>query len=278
MTTMKQYESNLVQPGGRTGCVDPSSPFIFQVIPRATDKLMISFQGGGGCWDKNSTTPRPLCTTTASAQSLVGIYANPPHESGYENYTVVELLYCSGDLHAGDVHRNYSLTEGGKNVIQSGYYNTMATIEWIRHQMDDGSLSKSLTSLVIIGQSAGSVAAQLWSDYLLKTFKYKSAIVIPDSFVAVAPAGFGKFVKDYGICKHPDELLQSDEYLIDLCNNGQLDHMSDVVMKTIKKHPNVTFAFIQAKEDRVQWSYYNIQVKSIGNVIYIFILFCPFND
>ena len=72
--------------------------------------------------------------------------------------------------------------------------------------------------------------------------------------------------------------MQSDEYLIDLCNNGQLDHMSDVVMKTIKKHPNVTFAFIQAKEDRVQWSYYNIQVKSIGNVIYIFILFCPFND
>jgi hypothetical protein len=155
---------------------------------------MISFQGGGGCWDKNSTTPRPLCTTTASAQSLVGIYANPPHESGYENYTVVELLYCSGDLHAGDVHRDYSLTEGGKNVIQSGYYNTMATIEWIRHQMDDGSLNKSLTSLVIIGQSAGSVAAQLWSDYLLKTFKYKSAIVIPDSFVALAPAGFGKLL------------------------------------------------------------------------------------
>jgi len=161
---------------------------------------MISFQGGGGCWDKNSTTPRPLCTTKASAktaQSLVGIYAeNPPHKikSGYENYTVVELLYCSGDLHAGDVYRDYSLTEGGKNVIQSGYYNTMATIEWIRHQMDDGSLSKSLTSLVIIGQSAGSVAAQLWSDYLLKTFKYKSAIVIPDSFVAVAPAGFGKLL------------------------------------------------------------------------------------
>ena len=72
--------------------------------------------------------------------------------------------------------------------------------------------------------------------------------------------------------------MQSDEYLIDLCNNGQLDHMSDVVMKTIKKHPNVTFAFIQAKKDIVQWSYYNIQVKSIGNVIYIFILFCPFND
>jgi len=155
---------------------------------------MISFQGGGGCWDKNSTTPHPLCTTTASAQSLVGIYANPPHKSGYEDYTVVELLYCSGDMHAGDVHRDYSLTKGGENVIQSGYYNTMATIEWIRDQMDDGSLSKSLTSLVIIGQSAGSIAAQLWSDYLLKTFEYKSAIVIPDSFVAVAPEGFGKLL------------------------------------------------------------------------------------
>jgi hypothetical protein len=31
MYSMKQYESNFVQPGGRTGCVDPSSPFIFQV-------------------------------------------------------------------------------------------------------------------------------------------------------------------------------------------------------------------------------------------------------
>jgi hypothetical protein len=80
------------------------------------------------------------------------------------------------------------------------------------------------------------------------------------------------------MCNHPDELLQSDEYLIDLCNNGELEHFSDIVNKTIQKHPNVTFAFIQAKKDRVQWSYYNIQLKSIGNVIYIFILFCPFND
>jgi hypothetical protein len=70
----------------------------------------------------------------------------------------------------------------------------MATIEWILRQMDDGSLSQSLTSLVIIGQSAGSVAAQQWSDYLLTTFEYKSAIVIPDSFVGVAPEGFGKYL------------------------------------------------------------------------------------
>ena len=72
--------------------------------------------------------------------------------------------------------------------------------------------------------------------------------------------------------------MQSDKDLIESCINDQLENLSDIVMKTIKKHPNVTFAFIQAKEDRVQWSYYNIQVKSIGNVIYIFILFCPFND
>jgi hypothetical protein len=74
------------------------------------------------------------------------------------------------------------------------------------------------------------------------------------------------------MCKHPVELLQSNNYLIDLCNNGKLEHFSDIVTKTILKHPKVTFAFIQAKKDIVQWSYYNIQVKSIGTVIYIYII------
>ena len=151
------------------------------------DKLLFSFQGGGVCWDSSSTS-QATCRLPLSIQQPYGIYDNTNVLNNFSDYTIVHILYCSGDLHIGDVTRNYSYN--GNTVIQSGYNNTLATIRWVLGQIGNnttGQLSPIFSKLVILGSSAGSLAAQLWSDYLLNTFKYESAAVISDSFVGVLP-------------------------------------------------------------------------------------------
>ena len=53
-------------------------------------------------------------------------------------------------------------------VIQSGYNNTLAAIRWVLGQIGNntGQLSPIFSKLVILGSSAGSLAAQLWSSIL----------------------------------------------------------------------------------------------------------------
>ena len=51
---LPQGKTTMVYPGGETRCIK-GDDFAFQVVPGDTDKLIISFQGGGACWDKAST-------------------------------------------------------------------------------------------------------------------------------------------------------------------------------------------------------------------------------
>ena len=48
ISSMPADQSTLVYPGGNTRCIlSTSTPYAFQVIPGASDKLIIYFQGGG---------------------------------------------------------------------------------------------------------------------------------------------------------------------------------------------------------------------------------------
>ena len=150
---------------------------------------MISFQGGGAGWDHFTLKTLPDVTKDLSCQRTIkkmypeGIYnRSESHKSdnAFQSYTMVNVLYCSGDLHAGDVTRN-------NNVKQTGYANTIATLNWIKTQIKGGYLAANLDNLVISGQSAGAIGAQFWSDYILTNFAATKKVVIIDSYLGVLP-------------------------------------------------------------------------------------------
>ena len=74
-----------------------STPYAFQVIPRASDKVLVYFQGGGACWTKE-TTKLGLCTTDATPSELEGIFDGADKKNKYKDFTIVQALYCSGDV------------------------------------------------------------------------------------------------------------------------------------------------------------------------------------
>jgi hypothetical protein len=58
-------------------------------------------------------------------------------------HKIVHVLYCSGDLHAGNVTRPYDDNKGVP-VQQKGYFNTKAAVDWALENMQ-----AELTSFVV---------------------------------------------------------------------------------------------------------------------------------
>ena len=110
---MPKLPSTVVFPGGQTRCIfSDSTDYAFQVWPGATDKLLFYFQGGGACWDQSSTSPAPLCYTDISAQETHGVFDREDPTNKFSEYTIVHLMYCSGDMFVGNVVRPYNDSNG----------------------------------------------------------------------------------------------------------------------------------------------------------------------
>ena len=99
---MSKDTSTLVFPGGETRCIySDSTPYAFQVIPGATDKLLFYFQGGGACWDRVSDALN-FCSSDVSPQISAGVFDRTDPQNQYKDYTIVHAMYCSGDVWGGD--------------------------------------------------------------------------------------------------------------------------------------------------------------------------------
>ena len=94
--SMTPNESTLVFPGGDTRCIySTSTPYAFQVIPGAMDKVMVYFQGGGACWDRISDR-LGFCTTDITPQGPYGIFDREDVQNAFADFTIIHALYCSG--------------------------------------------------------------------------------------------------------------------------------------------------------------------------------------
>jgi hypothetical protein len=155
--------------------------------------VLLYFQGGGACWDAASTKAG-FCTSDSSPQSLVGIFDRTEATNAYKDYTIVHVMYCSGDLFGGDIVRDYN-DDAGVPVTQKGYANGLSAVNWIQSQQASGALASSLTDFVVMGCSAGSIGAQIWSDNALNFVKWKQVSRPAALSLSVAGLLFDFFVR-----------------------------------------------------------------------------------
>jgi len=115
-----------------------------------------------------------------------------------------------------------------------------------------GALAETLTELVIMGCSAGSIGAQLWGKQVLTSIAWQKAAVVPDSYAGVFPPGSqGPLIYNYGFCK--SGFLSAD--LLVKCEAQELS-IQDIDLEFIAATPTVPYTFIQSKVDDVQQSFY----------------------
>ncbi|CAK9022647.1 unnamed protein product [Durusdinium trenchii] len=251
--------TTIIQPGGRTSCLQQDGgPYQFVVRPGDAQKLLISFQGGGACWE--STSFKHACVADIQeALSGSGLLSNSgPLSDAQRNplrdYTVVEVLYCSGDIFLGDVTQSWASGRGpAQQLRQAGAVNLRAVLQWVQKNF------KSVTSLVMMGSSAGALAAQVYSPTILELIPHQNAAVISDSYAGVFPSNTeGAVLQRWKACSlnifSPEQQRACQESRIGL---------PDVVAKIIQEHPTVAYGFIQSKADSFQRLFYELVAFTI---------------
>lgn len=254
LSSLPKQSINKVFPGGRTRCIF-GTEFFFEVIPGDSDKLLLTMQGGGACWDEFTTVTVPCCFPDPYDSYFLGPRNLCPGSTPFENHTTVLVSHCSGDLHAGNASRPWpNPSDPSVPIEHHGYDNMRSVIDWIKANMD-----AKLSHFALHGESAGGIGAQVWSSTLLTEFKYDRANVLVDSYAGVFPEHFqARVFQDLGVC---EAVLATGEWH-ERCLDGSIT-IPDLFEGTMKAFPDVTFGSINSKHDAIQTVFYQIAASSL---------------
>ncbi|KAG2783451.1 hypothetical protein JG687_00006008 [Phytophthora cactorum] len=289
LTTSALDSSTVIYPGGATRCafddfsnssVDytTNSTYFFQVFPapeQSKTKLMLYFQGGGACIDDDTCAFGLQCifeTFTANARPLsTGVLNRSNDENLFNDYNIVHLPYCTGDLHIGSRVDHitdsplYALLDMpeclGHNMTlhQVGYNNTKAVLDWALENYPNPE------EIIISGYSAGALGAQALSALVADTWQVEENnirySVLSDSYVGVLPSDYtaGKLISYYGSCELD---LKVAAELWDRCDDNDLT-VTEMMSYMIESVPAAQWLFLNSMYDETQRYFYQLVEEGI---------------
>jgi Pectinacetylesterase len=170
-----------VLPGGDCECAD-GSEFAFWERRADPTKVVFWLDGGGGCWDattcaftdEDSTTYDWNVSPDDDPALEEGIFDRSDPDNPFADYTFVYLPYCTGDVHLGDVTREYS---PDLTVEHNGFVNGSTALAYLVEHYPDAD------QVVVAGESAGSVAAPVYAGLV--------SDALPDAQITVLADGSG---------------------------------------------------------------------------------------
>lgn len=179
-----------IEPGGDTACSD-GSPYRFFVHPGDPARLLVEFEGGGGCWSAETCAmdiyTRRVATDPEAARrrgQLAGIYDRGNPENPFREWTHVYVPYCTGDLHWGNSARTYTSAAAAFTVQHRGAANAAAALRWASENVP------APARVTVTGCSAGGYGAILWAPALLDRYSGATFVHLSDSAAGVVPPGF----------------------------------------------------------------------------------------
>ena len=167
-----------VVPGGDCQCAD-GSEFSFWVREANPKKVVFYLQDGGACFSAETCAPeRDLYNTRRSTRARPGggIFDFADERNPFADYSVVYVPYCTGDVHIGNATTEYA---PGLTVQHKGYVNGTAALDHL------AATFPGATDVVVMGESAGSVAAPLYAGLVSDR--------LPDARITVLADGSGSY-------------------------------------------------------------------------------------
>ncbi|GMF12599.1 unnamed protein product [Phytophthora lilii] len=284
--------SVLIYPGGNTRCAfddyqdsvttfSTNSTYFFQVFLNSNldkSKLMIFFQGGGACADKDTCAFGLQCSlgasatfSTAATASSSGVLDRSLEDNMFKDWNVVFIPYCTGDIHIGN--RVTAAYESGIETLlgnsqclgldyamhMNGYNNTMAVLDWARENYPD------VEDLIVGGESAGSLGAQVHSARIAEMWdvdaKGTRFSVLADSYVGVVPQDdpAAELLVYYGACTNDFGL---SEDTVAACEAGTATTI-EMIEALLQAQTDGNWLFINSKGDLTQRYFYALVDEGI---------------
>ena len=165
-------------PGGDCQCSD-GSEFSFWVRKANPQKVVFYLQDGGACFSAETCAPDSDLYQTTSTEGPAGeggIFDFADARNPFADYSVVYVPYCTGDVHLGNTTTEYA---PGLTVHHKGYVNGTAALDHL------AATFPGATDVVVVGESAGSIAAPLYAGLV--------ADRLPDARITVLADGSGSY-------------------------------------------------------------------------------------
>jgi hypothetical protein len=183
-----------VVPGGDCACADGSE---FNVWVREADpnKVVLFLEGGGACFDATTcafvdSSPYDWNISPDDDPALMsGIFDFSNSDNPFADHSFVYVPYCTGDVHLGNLTRDYA---PDLTVEHVGFVNGLTGLGFLADSF------QSAEHVVVVGESAGAVAAPLYGGLV--------SDLLPDARVTVFADSAGAYPDEPGINTFADEL------------------------------------------------------------------------
>jgi Pectinacetylesterase len=164
-----------IVPGGDCQCSD-GSEFSFWVREANPNKVVFFLQDGGNCFSAETCAPDNglYNTTITEGPDAGGVFDSADQRNPFADYSIVFVPYCTGDVHLGDATTEYA---PGLTIQHKGYVNGTAALDQLVATFPGA------TDVVVMGESAGSVAAPLYAGLVSDR--------LPDAGITVLANGSG---------------------------------------------------------------------------------------
>lgn len=239
-----------VEPGGKTRCAH-DTPYAFWARPGNPEKVVVYFQGGGGCWDARTCAPgSSLYDASVSdaddPSSVGGILDLTDARNPFKDNTMLYVPSCTGDVHWGDIVREYGREDGSTETIyHRGFINGQAALEWLYANVTRPE------NILVTGCSAGSVGSIVHAPFIIEHYPEAEVSQLGDSLAFVFHRPVNVQVGYNSRANFPPwigelETLPTDQLV-----------MSDFYAAVAGYYPQHRFSQFNSRADRVQQYYYS---------------------
>lgn len=180
-TTLKPGTWTKVSPGGTTRCARGGS-YAFWIRRGDPKKLLVFFQGGGGCFDQRScavgsTWFDDRVDDVDSPQWQGGVLDLERAANPFAGWSAVYIPSCTGDVHIGTKLVDY----GNVKVHQKGWWNARAALSRAYREFPNPDV------VFVTGCSAGSVGSAFHFGAVARRYRAARVTQLGDSLAFVFP-------------------------------------------------------------------------------------------
>jgi Pectinacetylesterase len=225
--------------GGKTRCAR-GGPYAFWLRQGDPERLLVFFQGGGGCFDQRTCAPGSTWfddRVDAGDEPTLngGILDLADARNPFREWSVVYIPSCTGDVHVGSRTVRY----GRITVQQYGWVNAQAALRRAYREFPEP------RTVLVAGCSAGSVGSAFHADSIIRRYPKARVTQLGDSlaFVFHRPISLA----DWGSHTHFPRFFRI---------GTRRFTMVQFLTALGRAHPGRTFARFNHRNDAVQERFY----------------------
>jgi hypothetical protein len=236
-----------IRPGGKTGCAH-GGRFGFWARLADLRRLLVFFQGGGGCYSYSTCAPGstwfdPVVNGADNPGRAHGIFDLDDTRNPLRDWSAVVIPSCTGDVFIGSTDHTYRRGRRRLVIRHRGWYNAEAAVRWAFGHVP------SPDRVLVAGSSAGSVGSAFHAPEVIDHYGGSRTSQLGDSLAFVFPHPLN--LTEYHGLEHLPSWLRGDPEL----RPGRFT-MVRFLARLIAHYPSSTFARFNFRADEVQAKFY----------------------